>query len=153
MNFMDNMGKKLKQSGQNVFDKAKNMTELSSVENVLSKEEIGLNKLYAELGERFFKAMNTPYPEEYADVCEKIAAASERLEKFQKEKNRLKNVVVCPSCGTECPQGSAFCSGCGSPLPAPVAALGMKFCVGCGKEIPEEAVFCRFCGTKNTVEN
>ena len=26
MNFMDNMGKKLKQSGQNVFDKAKNMT-------------------------------------------------------------------------------------------------------------------------------
>ncbi len=47
----------------------------------------------------------------------------------------------CADCGSQIPQGSKFCPGCGKPQ----ASSG---CSGCGQPVPDGAKFCPSCGTK-----
>jgi membrane protease subunit (stomatin/prohibitin family) len=48
--------------------------------------------------------------------------------------------IACPKCGTANPEGSKFCSNCGT-------ALGPKQCSNCGAELAPDAKFCPQCGT------
>jgi membrane protease subunit (stomatin/prohibitin family) len=77
------------------------------------------------------------------------------------------NGIKCPSCGTEMPSGSKFCTNCGGKIGAGVTcpkckadiAAGSKFCPGCGNkvisncpkcnvELMPGARFCPGCGAK-----
>lgn len=48
--------------------------------------------------------------------------------------------TVCPACGTENDENSAFCKKCGAPL--------SKKCPNCGADLDADAVFCDKCGKK-----
>lgn len=50
--------------------------------------------------------------------------------------------MKCAKCGTELPEGAAFCLKCGTPRKE-----GRMFCAKCGTEMPEGAAFCLKCGT------
>ncbi|MEM3018936.1 MAG: SPFH domain-containing protein [Candidatus Bathyarchaeia archaeon] len=60
-------------------------------------------------------------------------------------------MVPCPKCGASMPQGSKFCSNCGSPLTGqPLASQGIqtKNCPNCNQAVPAESKFCLHCGFK-----
>ncbi len=75
-------------------------------------------------------------------------------------------MVKCQGCGTENPDKSRFCIGCGKEIPPEVstapgccpacgaeATPGSRFCVGCGKPLPAGGIgikaVCPSCGAQN----
>jgi membrane protease subunit (stomatin/prohibitin family) len=67
-------------------------------------------------------------------------------------------VVVCPSCGSQNPEGNKFCAQCGGslqPKGAKCPSCGTenpaanKFCSNCGKSMAPSSVNCPKCGTAN----
>ncbi len=55
--------------------------------------------------------------------------------------------IVCRGCGTENPDGSAFCNACGAKLDAlrPAPAQDGKTCPHCGASNPAVVSFCQYC--------
>lgn len=51
--------------------------------------------------------------------------------------------MKCSKCGSEIPEGNAFCNSCGTP----VEAKAIRFCTNCGAEVPDGMKFCVSCGT------
>lgn len=66
--------------------------------------------------------------------------------------------VICPTCGSEEPDGSRFCGSCGAPFadaapqiaPAENAEETTSTCPSCGSEEPEGSRFCGSCGASLT---
>ena len=60
--------------------------------------------------------------------------------------------MICPSCHTEIPDGSAFCTECGAAIPAESsqleAAPQVATCPSCGAPLRENAAFCTECGAR-----
>ena len=54
-------------------------------------------------------------------------------------------MIKCRSCGTDNPEDSKFCTGCGAGMASPAPAGGAP-CAGCGAAIPDDSRFCVACG-------
>jgi len=54
-------------------------------------------------------------------------------------------MTKCRSCGTDNPEDSKFCTGCGAAVAPPVPA-GSPGCAGCGAAVPADSKFCVECG-------
>jgi len=55
--------------------------------------------------------------------------------------------LKCPHCGRSTHPDDAFCSGCGQPLPTPLAQqVDTDTCPQCGSEVQPNDVFCAKCG-------
>ncbi len=54
---------------------------------------------------------------------------------------------ICSKCGSQIPDGSAFCSVCGTAVPADAPTPG-SFCANCGSPINPGDAFCNKCGAK-----
>ncbi len=52
----------------------------------------------------------------------------------------------CPNCNAPVPQGGAFCTSCGTPVPPPAPQAPNNVCVNCGAIVPEGSSFCTNCG-------
>ena len=50
--------------------------------------------------------------------------------------------MICPKCGGSSPDGSRFCTACGSAL----STQAKCYCRNCGREVAEKALFCVGCG-------
>jgi len=46
--------------------------------------------------------------------------------------------MICPACGHDAPDGSAFCNGCGAKL--------VRTCASCGATPPPGSRYCNGCG-------
>ncbi len=53
---------------------------------------------------------------------------------------------ICTKCGSQIPDGSAFCPNCGTAAPSDVPASGSRFCSSCGSPVNPGAAFCNKCG-------
>ncbi len=60
--------------------------------------------------------------------------------------------MICPSCHTEIPDGSAFCTECGAAIPTEDTLLDVApqpaTCPSCGAPLRENAAFCTECGAR-----
>lgn len=60
--------------------------------------------------------------------------------------------MICPSCHTEIPDGSAFCTECGAAIPTEDTLLDVApqpaTCPSCGVPLRENAAFCTECGAR-----
>jgi predicted nucleic acid-binding Zn ribbon protein len=54
-------------------------------------------------------------------------------------------MLKCTACGTDNPEASKFCTGCGAALGRAVPA-GIVTCAACGAAVPADAQFCVACG-------
>ncbi len=55
---------------------------------------------------------------------------------------------ICPKCGSQIPDGSAFCANCGTAAPSDPPVSGNRFCTNCGAPVTPGAAFCNNCGAK-----
>ena len=58
-------------------------------------------------------------------------------------------MLICPNCGKELAEGTAFCDNCGTAIPAAPAAETV-FCANCGTQTDASSEFCQNCGAAVT---
>ncbi len=131
--------------------KMKNASEASNLNGKIRENEKLLDKHYYDLGKLYFEKHGTSPSEETDGICKAIASCLDEIAQLKKKLVIVKGLKLCPSCGAECPSDVAFCSVCGTKLPA--AEMNkqeeqtIRFCAGCGTKLSADAAFCPSCGT------
>lgn len=158
MGIFDDFGKKISQTSQNLINKANDLADQTKLNSQINEQNKLIQNLYASLGQSYYSYHKDAPAQEVAQICGEITAAMERIEALQQQVNAVRKVTVCPNCGAEAPEGSAFCGRCGTAIPkpepipqpeaAPTAQGESRFCSKCGYELPANAVFCPKCGNK-----
>jgi hypothetical protein len=118
MAFFDEMGKKLAQTGQNVAQKTKNTTETIKLNGLVSDEEKRINNTYLQIGKAYYENFSANPDPVFANFVQTIKDSKGKIASYQEQIRQMKGVRQCTNCGNEMPDASAFCSICGTALPA-----------------------------------
>jgi membrane protease subunit (stomatin/prohibitin family) len=131
---------------ENLSNKAKTISETSSLNGVIKTEERKISEQIYKLGQLYFeKYGNSPEPE-FAEAVSAIKASQATISETQKQIENIQNRYKCPKCGNSFKPGSVFCSVCGYTLSEAPAAT--QICSKCGNQLPAAAVFCNNCGNR-----
>lgn len=152
MAFLDGIGKKLSQTGQDVMKKTRNFADSTKLTGMIADEERTINSLYPQIGKAYYELhKNDP---EYA-LSELVAAVNDafaRIEQLNDQIAAINGSQKCPRCGANVPEGGMFCNSCGAKMPPKVtidsAAADKVRCTNCGAQIPGDQRFCIYCGTE-----
>lgn len=153
MAFLDGIGKKLSQTGQDVMKKTRNFADSTKLTGMIADEERNINALYPQIGKAYYDLhKNDP---EYA-LSELVAAVNDAFARIEQLKDQIAAInggQKCPRCGANVPEGGMFCNSCGAKMPPKVtveagASVGMIRCTNCGAQIPGDQRFCVYCGTE-----
>lgn len=155
MAFFDDLGAKLTSAGQKTMKKANDLTDSAKLTMRTNELNRAVQELYTKLGEQYYALYGEQPAEGLEDLCREIAENQEEIQKIRMEIQRIKQIKVCPSCGSENPGDANFCSKCSAALPEfpkPAPASDGCVCPNCGNPVGETAQFCTKCGTKLTPE-
>lgn len=152
MAFLDEIGKKISQTGQDMVQKTKDTAESLKLSSAVSDEEKRIQGLYLEIGKRYFELHADSYEAEMEELVLSIKEANTKIAAYNEQIKRLKGIVRCPVCGGEVPYGAPFCASCGSRMvnentSAPAAESNVRRCRQCGLPLAAGAGFCTNCGT------
>lgn len=149
MSFFNDFGKKISDMGQSAMQKGKEMADVARLNSLISDEERKINNLYTQIGKQYVELHREDPEEAFAEGIAKIKEFEKKIEEYKDNLIAVKNVSKCPQCGAEVPNGSMFCSACGTKMPVPVAAepeAAEAHCAKCGAVIAEGSKFCTTCG-------
>lgn len=152
MALFDNMKNKISAAGQTTVQKAKDLTEISKLNNAISGAEARVRELYTTVGYEVYRAYyEKPLPE-VAELIAEITQLHQKIEECKAQIDAINEVKTCPQCGGKVSKDMVFCGNCGFKLPAeepaPVEEAKPAFCGVCGAPINPGAVFCTNCGNK-----
>ena len=113
MAFFDELGKKLTQATQSAKQKGKEIADVTKLTFAISEEEKKLDDLYKKIGKLFVEKVGDRSEGEFLPLVNAVHEGVEKLDSLKAQKNELKGVMVCASCGTELPRDAVFCNNCG----------------------------------------
>lgn len=116
MDFFNTLAETLSNTGKVVAQKAKDVAEVSKINNQISVEESRINAAYLSIGKRFYEENAGEVMEAYIQDFSVITEAKAKIQNLKEQLKQLKGVYKCPQCGAEVPANSAFCSFCGAKL-------------------------------------
>ncbi len=147
MALWDNISKNASGTAAKAVQQAKNITEVSKLNALISDEKREIENIFGQLGRLYADTHREDFEPEFADLMGALLHAEQTIAGYQERIQLIRGVVTCPACGAEVPRGVAFCSNCGTPLPrkqeAPAAA---RACANCGAPLGENVRFCTSCG-------
>lgn len=147
MALLDELGRKISQTGQNALQKTKDITDTAKINGAISEEERKIADCYLQIGKLYAKLHPDDYEADFADIMSAIQESENRISGFLQLIQDIRGVICCTNCGAEIANTAAFCSACGAPAPKQEnMAASAKQCLNCGAEIEEDAHFCRQCG-------
>lgn len=99
-----------------VFDKSRQVVDLTKIGVKIDKEEKNVEQLYANLG-RVFYQVNKEAPEVmYEDLFRTIGGAKKQLAYLKQELDTVRGLKRCVACNSELEATDLFCSVCGHSL-------------------------------------
>lgn len=124
MSLWDNITQKAAAVTDKAVHQAKNFTEQVKLRNQISEAQSTITDCYTQIGKQYAAAHSEDFDEAYAPMMAAIAGANRQIASLQEQLRDLKEVALCPKCGSEVDKEAAFCSACGAemPKPAPVEA-------------------------------
>lgn len=148
---MANWGEKFSKVTQAAISKSKEVAEVTRLNMETSTYTQRLKTLYSQVGEYIIENGLLEQDEKLLELRNEIfsikAAISENAEKV----NEIKNINICPNCGSEVLRNSRFCDKCGAEINREILETkteAVNVCKNCGEPLIEEAVFCGNCGSK-----
>lgn len=149
MALFDTFSKKASEAGQNALQKAKELSDISRLNAMISDEEKSINNLYYQIG-KLYVTIHKDNPEpDFSGVINSIIEAETRIKNYRQQIQDIKGVQRCTKCGAEVLRGAAFCSGCGATMPKAEAVIPNDYikCENCGATVKKGMRFCTSCGT------
>ena len=148
MDFFDEVGRKLAQTGHGVAQKTKNVAETVKINGLISEEEKRISDTYLRMGKLYYDACGENPGPPFVPLVAAIRDAAAKLAVYTEQLKQIKGVVNCQKCGSEVPYHAPFCSSCGSPVQSsPVSeSPADTACPLCGTPLPPGRAFCTNCG-------
>ncbi|MGN0621179.1 MAG: zinc-ribbon domain-containing protein [Porcipelethomonas sp.] len=132
---------------ENLSNKAKTISETTSLNGAIKTEERKIISQYQYIGQLYFEKYGDAPEAEFAEAVAAVKASKEMIKETQQKIDSLNSPNKCPGCGNPFKQGALFCSVCGKSLAAP-SPQNTQVCSKCGNVLPAEALFCNSCGNK-----
>lgn len=116
MDFIKDISRKLTETAKVAAKKSSEMVEVTKLNMNIGSEEDKISKAYAEMGKMVCESFEKgeEIPESFKELCEKVSGIKENISKMKQQILKLKNIKICPSCGTELECEVAYCSKCGT---------------------------------------
>ena len=156
MAFFDNISKKVTEAGQTTIQKAKELSDITKYNSMISEEEKIINNTYYQIGKLYVSMYSNEASGEFAGMIASIAEAEGKISEYRKQVQEIKGIRRCEKCGAEVPKEALFCNSCGTAMPkVEVAGNGDYIkCEGCGSMVKKGMRFCTTCGrTMESVSN
>ena len=153
MAFLDGIGKKLANAGQDAAQKARIFADSTKYSGMIADEEKNIQALYPQLGKAYYELhMHDPEPA-LSEIVAAINDAFARIEQLNDQIAALNGIQKCPRCGAGVPEGGMFCNSCGAKMPPKQAVEqfaggNVVTCENCGAQLPAGQRFCVYCGVE-----
>ena len=119
MDFISKGGTTISDKSRTAARKAKEMTELSNLNNQISTQERIINELCLDIGKKVYEKRasfpNAELEEKYTDVSNAYA----EIERLKTAIILIKGGKQCPCCKTEVALNFSYCPDCGAAVPNP----------------------------------
>ena len=116
MAFFTDMKRSLTETGKQVAQKTKELSDTVQLKTQLSREKEALNRQYAQIGKKVFEAANGADEETYTAEFTLIRESLKTIDELQDKLSTLEGFIHCPECGAKIEKDSAFCSKCGAKI-------------------------------------
>ena len=116
MAFFTDMKRSLTETGKQVAQKTKELSDTVQLKTQLSREKEALNRQYAQIGKKVFEAANGADEEIYTAEFTLIRESLKTIDELQDKLSTLEGFIHCPECGAKIEKASAFCSKCGAKI-------------------------------------
>lgn len=116
MAFFIDMKRSLTETGKQVAQKTKELSDTVQLKTQLSREKEALNRQYAQIGKKVFEAANGADEETYTAEFTLIRESLKTIDELQDKLSTLEGFIHCPECGAKIEKASAFCSKCGAKI-------------------------------------
>lgn len=150
MAFFDNIGKKVSEAGQTTIQKAKELSDITKYNSLISEEEKNINNTYYQIGKLYVSMHSNEASEEFTGMIANIVDAESKIMEYRKQIQDIKGICRCENCGAEVSKNAMYCNSCGNVLPKTesIEASDYVKCVGCGSMVKKGMRFCTTCGRK-----
>lgn len=150
MAFLNDIGKKLSDAGQNAVQKTKELADIAKLTSQISDEEKSIKVNYALIGERYYEETKDHPTEAYVQYMDQITEAKNRISDYQNKIDELRGRGKCPNCGATIASEDLFCASCGHKIEKKESQPESDelVCPKCGNRLTVGAAFCIHCGTK-----
>lgn len=138
-------------TGKVFKDKAEDLVNTTKIKNQMNDKQQEIQDDFTTLGKNYYQKYGNDQTGEFYEICQKITLGIAQIEQLNQELLNLKNVKICPNCGSENDKASLFCGECGQRLQEEMVHTNMsngKCCSNCGMPLEEGARFCKKCGSK-----
>ena len=116
MAFFTDMKRSLTETGKQVAQKTKELSDTVQLKTQLSREKEALNRQYAQIGKKVFEAANGADEGTYTAEFTLIRESLKTIDELQDKLSTLEGFIHCPECGAKIEKASAFCSKCGAKI-------------------------------------
>lgn len=152
MAFFDKLGETLSNKSKEVAQKAKDFSEINSLNGQISSQEELIKNTYLQIGKAYFESHKNEATDPFSQQIAVILGAEQKIAELRESIRLIKGIAICEKCGAEVPAGSAFCASCGAKIESavlqPQQPQAANICSNCGAVLAEGAQFCVSCGHK-----
>lgn len=89
--FLDKVSDVINNTAAEISDKAKEISEVSSLNGQIRSQEKTIERTYLEIGQSYYEAHKDAESDEYLGLIQKITAAKETVEKLKEDVRNIKN--------------------------------------------------------------
>ena len=101
MAFFTDMKRSLTETGKQVAQKTKELSDTVQLKTQLSREKEALNRQYAQIGKKVFEAANEADEEAYTAEFTLIRESLKTIDELQDKLSTLEGFIHCPECGAK----------------------------------------------------
>lgn len=145
MGFLDSLGKTLSEVGQTTLKKGAEVANTAKYSLMISDEERKIEKVYQEIGKKYYELHALDYEAEYSEMIAAIEDGKEKIAEYQEKIKEIKGYTKCYNCQGDVPAGVNFCPCCGAaqdagPVPSPQDREETAVEIIPGEEVTEEVL-------------
>ena len=146
MAFLDNLGKKVSEAGQQAVQITKDVADTGRLNAEIAEAEKAIDGLYREIGKKYVNRCREDPGSEFAELMQKVDTEQAKIRACRLQIGKIKGVQFCEACGAEVELGAAFCGECGAAMPEQPLSDGCVRCPHCNAAIKKGVRFCTQCG-------